>query len=258
VNDPIRLRASPWADPHIVIDKTGMMHLSFTGAYRGASYRDIFYTRNDGTGWDTCQLVTRDGVYHEWYSDIAADRPDNVWVVWDRQDEGPDEFRVYAAHYNGKEWSAEQRLDNDTAYYEFVPQVCLDHQGLPWVVWNGISYSSGHGDVFYNRFQAVGIYEPRKGTTYPNIALKLATCHFSTPVEIGFQLSDPARVDLSVFDLSGRCVAILAQGERQAGTHTVLWDGNVPAGIYICRLRAGRFEVRQKIVLTGHSPGRFR
>jgi hypothetical protein len=103
INDTTIVKVAPWGNPRIVIDRTGTMHVSFTGARVGAMHRDIFYTRNDGSGWSPCQMVTRDSLYDEWYSNIAADRPDNVWVVWDRQGEGLDCPR-FAGHFLKRHW----------------------------------------------------------------------------------------------------------------------------------------------------------
>lgn len=247
VNDTTRVTASPWADPHIVIDRTGMMHLSFTGAYRGASYRDIFYTRNDGTGWDTCQLVTRDVVYDEWISDIAADRPDNVWVIWDRQGEGLDQFRVYASHYDGIEWPSEERLDGDSASNDYTPNVVLDQDGCPWVVWAGISYSAGHFDIFFNRYLTTGVNELSAesglGTGMINAFYKSAG-----EVLITYELSIPSGVSLKIYNQAGMHIATIDAGYKPAGRHIARWDGYVKdgtlarSGVYFCHLKGNKLK----------------
>ncbi len=60
---------------------------------------------------------------------------------------------------------------------------------------------------------------------------------------------DPAvaggRLDLAVYDVSGRRVATLRSGDATAGEQAVSWDGHddggrpVPAGVYVIRLTAG-------------------
>jgi hypothetical protein len=60
-----------------------------------------------------------------------------------------------------------------------------------------------------------------------------------------FALPQKARVELGVYDLQGRCVAVLAKGEYPAGEYTPVWDGRgrngarVGAGVYFYRLVAG-------------------
>jgi len=251
VNDPLRLRASPWADPHIVIDKTGMMHLSFTGAYRGASYRDIFYTRNDGTGWDTCQLVTRDSVYHESFSDIAADRPDNVWVVWDRVSEGPDESQIYASHYDDKEWSAEQRLDNDSAVRDMCPAVCLNQAGYPWVVWNGYIPTSGEQWTFCNRYSPVSVSEPLTGTGRGELALSVPS-PVKDLLRLRYLVPAPMLANITVFDAAGRRVLKTAIHSERAGWETIELNQPLAPGVYLCQLTGAGYVVTQKFVVTGH------
>ena len=58
-----------------------------------------------------------------------------------------------------------------------------------------------------------------------------------------FQLPHPALVELALFDVSGRRVRTLLQGEaRFPGVHEIAWDGRddraarVPSGVYFCRL----------------------
>ena len=64
-------------------------------------------------------------------------------------------------------------------------------------------------------------------------------------VDVSFSLVflvGEARVELAVYDLSGRRVAQLFSGGRSAGPFTVTWDGSGPAretlqpGHYVCRL----------------------
>lgn len=251
VNDTAQFTASPWASPRIVIGRTGMMHLCFTGAKVGASHRDILYSRNDGSGWLPCQMVTRDSLYTEWYSDIAAERPDNVWVTWDRQNEGPDQFRVYASHWDGTAWSSEQRLDDTTtSYYDCSPVVCLDSSGYPWVFWSGSPYSwpSDNDNVFFNRFAEVGLAEAQPSAGYrlqcpnpqrgPHLAARLDVAA-TTPVR------------LTVYDETGRRRAVLADGFMPKGTHVVKSSTVLPPGVYLCRLQTGGTFETSKVILLG-------
>jgi len=58
--------------------------------------------------------------------------------------------------------------------------------------------------------------------------------------QVTFSLPKAANVNLSVFDLAGRKVATLAQGNLPAGQYSREWKGgDVGAGIYFVRLRVG-------------------
>ena len=252
VNDGVRTMASSWANPRIVIDSTGTMHVCFTGAKVGAMHSDIFYSHNDGSGWIACQMVTRDGLYDEWYSDIAADRSDNVWVTWDRENEGPDRFRVHASHFDGQLWSSEQRLDTDSAHYDDCPAVCLDSSGCPVVLWNGIPYSATNFDVFFNRFGRTGIAEAKPAPLAGVTRLRCATLQNSSGLTASFTLNAAAQVRIVLYDEVGRCKAVLADGHMPKGAHTVRCSQFLAPGAYLCRLEAeGQSEV-SKVILLGH------
>lgn len=62
-------------------------------------------------------------------------------------------------------------------------------------------------------------------------------------------LPAPAHVRVSVHDVLGREVAVLARGRHAAGSHTLVWDGQVSggraaAGIYFVHLRTGDGRAR--------------
>ena len=91
----------------------------------------------------------------------------------------------------------------------------------------------------------------------------LYTCSpnpFNAATTIRFDLPVAGYVKLQVFDISGRAVGAsgsgttpstaLADGWREAGTHEVTFDaGDLPSGVYFCRIQTGDFEAVQKMVL---------
>ena len=82
---------------------------------------------------------------------------------------------------------------------------------------------------------------------HPNPCAGEATIRFEIPAR--------ARVEASVYDVSGRLVARLAEGELPGGEHGLRWDGldrsgrRLPSGVYFVRLAALGESVERKIVL---------
>jgi len=71
---------------------------------------------------------------------------------------------------------------------------------------------------------------------------------FAQAARLRYRLPDPARVRLEVFDLLGRRVATLVDGEKEAGPHEVQLDGSrLAAGTYFVRLTAGPETRTQQI-----------
>jgi serine protease AprX len=79
---------------------------------------------------------------------------------------------------------------------------------------------------------------------------------FSSATTISFDLPTASRVELSIFDLSGRKVTTLVDSQMEGGTHKLEWNGvnsngeKLPSGLYICRLSAGSYQSAMKMILT--------
>lgn len=78
---------------------------------------------------------------------------------------------------------------------------------------------------------------------------------FNPMTRIDFSLDRSETVNISVFDLGGRRVATLHQGELGAGEHHVVWNGktdsgaSAPAGQYWYLLKTGSAQVSRSMVL---------
>ncbi|TKJ40447.1 hypothetical protein CEE37_09030 [candidate division LCP-89 bacterium B3_LCP] len=73
---------------------------------------------------------------------------------------------------------------------------------------------------------------------------------FNPVTTIGFSLPEASEVKLTVYDISGRMVAELAEGWREEGTHEAVFDGTgLSSGVYIYRISAGEFNALHKMVL---------
>jgi len=74
---------------------------------------------------------------------------------------------------------------------------------------------------------------------------------FNPTTTIPYQLAKASQVTVEVFDVSGRRVAILDQGQRQAGVHSLQFDGSrLASGTYLIRFRAdGILQTRTMTLL---------
>ena len=84
--------------------------------------------------------------------------------------------------------------------------------------------------------------------------------NFPNPLNPGtsivFSLPEREEVDLAIYDLSGRRVRTLIRGSRDAGFHSVEWDGYTESGtrasngVYFYKLNAGDESQTRKLVVT--------
>jgi hypothetical protein len=84
-------------------------------------------------------------------------------------------------------------------------------------------------------------FKKEKGTVAIMIPEKYALNHnypnpFNPVTTIPFDLPEASRVQIQIYDLTGREVAVVASGQYSAGSHMVTFNGSgLPSGIYIIR-----------------------
>ncbi len=73
---------------------------------------------------------------------------------------------------------------------------------------------------------------------------------FNPTTVIRYDLPQDSAVKLEVFDIAGRHIATLVDGQVTAGSHTVTFDGqNLSSGVYIYRLQAGGTVLSRQLTL---------
>ncbi len=78
---------------------------------------------------------------------------------------------------------------------------------------------------------------------------------FNPETQITFDLPKRAEVSIVIYNSLGQKVRTLVSGTKEAGTHTVVWDGRndqgarVASGVYIYMMRAGDFQQARKMSL---------
>ncbi len=73
---------------------------------------------------------------------------------------------------------------------------------------------------------------------------------FNPSTSINFALPEASNTSLIIYDLLGKEVARLVDGEMSAGYHTATWNAsNVSSGVYFYRLSTGKFTQTRKMLL---------
>ncbi len=73
---------------------------------------------------------------------------------------------------------------------------------------------------------------------------------FNPSTVISYQLAVNSKVQLAVYDMLGREVAVLINGLKSAGTHTVEFNAtNIPSGIYIYKLETENISLTRRMTL---------
>jgi len=73
---------------------------------------------------------------------------------------------------------------------------------------------------------------------------------FNANTNISFDLAEAGNVSLNVYDITGRLVTTLVDGQMDAGEHVVVWDASsVSSGVYFYKLTAGDYSATKSMNL---------
>ncbi len=181
-------------------------------------------------------VQTSDGCY-VWTGILSFDQwNDDAWVV--KTD--PDGNIIYSRNYGGEFWDQGRKIN-------------LTSEGT--VIIAGVWYDvdSNTRDIWLLNFQPAisGVEENYRADIPETIFLKQNYPNpFNAASTIRFGISESRFVTLAVYNLLGEQVDILAKENLPAGKYTKTWNaGNMPSGIYICRLSAGDYNHAVKMIL---------
>ncbi|MGH2568324.1 MAG: T9SS type A sorting domain-containing protein [Bacteroidota bacterium] len=78
---------------------------------------------------------------------------------------------------------------------------------------------------------------------------------FNSTVTIQFTIEQQKEIKLSIFDLLGREVNVLAEGSYQTGRYRTQWQGTnasgalLPTGVYFVRLQSSKATLTKRVLL---------
>jgi len=121
----------------------------------------------------------------------------------------------------------------------------------PDIVWDDMYFTfekleTGNGPVFEEWYNIGEPFETTESVNLQNDSYQLVKAYpnpFNPTTAISYQLSAFSHVNLSVYDVSGREVASLVDGYRNAGVHEVTFDGSgLSSGVYLYQLEVSGSE----------------
>ncbi|MCB0725706.1 MAG: exo-alpha-sialidase [Ignavibacteriae bacterium] len=212
-------------------------------------YFNIFYKRSTDGGitWSTDAPLIASNVYSLYPS--VASSGQIVQVIWCDDRDGNFEIYNKRSTNGGINWGPDTRLTNafDDSIY---PSVSISNQAVH-VVW--IDHRDGNFEIYYKRNPTgnlVGLVNinseiPEKFhlfQNYPN--------PFNPGTKIRFELPVSSNVKLVIYDVLGKEVETLIDGELSAGTYEPKWNAEkLSGGVYFYKLEAGGFVSTKKMVL---------
>lgn len=182
---------------------------------------------------------------------VSASRPASISSDWMNYPGGTEQIcyefnryliaegeRVGDALYDGKYYATS--VYGWDAMYEYMNQYNYNLYGDPALELAGAS---------------AGVVGDPSGT--PGVAIRLLPAHpnpFASSTSLRFVLSAAGPVRVSITDVTGRRVAVLADGEYEAGEFAATWEGTGPSGdplapgLYFAVVESGERRAVRKVV----------
>ena len=195
-------------------------------SYTEGEGSEIYVINKDGTDLLNLTNHSADELRFDW-------SPDGQKIVFDSDRDGNRE--IYVVGRNGDDLT---RLTNNLAQ-DLAPTWGPDEAVVQTILNSPTAINVTNGAL------------PAKlalDQNYPN--------PFNSETVIRFELPSTQEAELSIYGLTGQQVAMLSLGMREAGSHTVRWDGrdpdgrNLASGVYFIRLESGlQIQVRKLLLL---------
>ena len=252
--------------PYIVLDRLVYKYLEGFGLYEAGQVGGSFTTTtNTGITHDT--LIT----YSYWVSPDPF--PVEYSTLYKRVIEEPT-FPIYTF----ENWGAAQLhcafctgtlIAKENLYYmTWVHTIVKKTGALAYSVSPSVNASITDNYIFllgdsvkFSKWYAGSTFYPFTWTDVTNVknqSLKPSDFAlyqnypnpFNPTTKIKYQIPEPGRVKLEVYDVLGRETKIFVNQEQAAGSYEIEFDGtSLPSGVYFYRIETGSYSDTKKLIL---------
>ncbi len=226
-----------------------------TYAHQGSNAADI--QDNSGTA---SSFYHTNGQNVTGYSDLEVE----FWFRAQSMDNSNEDF--WLQYYDGSSWQTVETWARGVDFENgiFYNEVVTISSGSYTFPSNAklrfmCDASANRDDVYIDEIEFRG-YSSSKGARptgdAPALPSEFAVSQnypnpFNPSTVIDFALPATTKVRLAIFDVRGRRVATLADGEFAAGRHSVRWNAaEVASGVYFYRIQAGEFVETKSMMLV--------
>ena len=176
---------------------------------------------------------------------IAIDESGTLWIGADHE---------FVKYDGGNDWTYFDEMN--PPFPEYVcTAIAIDNSGNKWLGgchcenfnrldWWLMAYNEGGVilDIGMDDTESSTVKEFILKQNYPN--------PFNPMTTISYTLPKSSTVSFTIYNLAGQKIETLVSEAQSAGEHEVKWNaGQLPSGVYVCRMQAGEFVQTRKLVL---------
>jgi hypothetical protein len=197
----------------------------------------VYYAYHDGQSWSFPHRIAGGHL-----PAIACDFADKMHVVWTSN--------YVVCHSSGSDtsWSTPEEVFYSSAVRCVSPEIIFNEAGGLELVWT-YRDEPEQAEIYYSSNQLTSREEQCIDVLPGTFQLKQNFPNpFNTSTTIRYQLYQPTKVNLSIYNVTGQHIINLVNEYQDAGYYLVSWNGNnqsgnmVASGIYLCHIQAGRYE----------------
>lgn len=230
----------------------GFTDIHFSDSLKGWKVTNgaIRFTSNAGINWIEQTLPpTGDTIAHNGISRISdPTKNGTIYAV------GPQAFYfipnlrglIFKTTSFGNSWGY-QLPDTSLIRFSGYDFVSFIDNYTGWTykrITGGIFTRSGGDTTIFTGIRNISTEVPENFMLYQNYPNP-----FNPKTIVKFEVKSKEQTDISVYDVSGRSVAVLVSGQLQSGTYETVFDGsNLSSGIYFCVMQSG--SIRQTITMA--------
>ncbi len=255
------------------IDRYGQI---YAATWPGVGDGSIFRSRDDGQSWtNVCRDLTHTAVNGDssFITSMAITPEGKVFV-------GTTNAGVYRSTDSGNSWSSANSGLNNLSIISLASDSngniyaglnvhqngsvsVLPKNGSSWVAidsglpaYVNVLATTADGFVFGGTLAGVYRLQPSLASVQNGKSARLFELASNSPnpftqsTTISFMLPEPSFITLTLYDATGREVAVLLNGFMDAGEHEVPFQrGNTPSGVYFYRLESGGQSATRAMVI---------
>ena len=244
--------------------------VSDTNIFAGTRGGGVFLSTNNGTKWNAVGTSQMDGSVYALVltgSNLLAGTGGGVYISpdkgsnWNSVSAGLESagsvyaLAVYGANLFAGTWSGSVFLstNNGTTWTSTSTSLVAGGPVHALAISNGFLLAGTNNGVWRRPLSEVTSTSVETGRVDLPAAFSLAQNYpnpFNPSTTIRYSLPTSANVSLAVFNTLGQQVALLQNGEQEAGYHEVRFDASgMASGVYFYRIHAGTYVETRKLLL---------
>ena len=137
-------------------------------------------------------------------------------------------------------------LNNYNSQNVYLAIRCVSDDAFVFYI-DDVSVHSDGGSLVSGDDPIIPIVNTKLDSNYPN--------PFNPSTTIRYSLKEAGPVSIEIYNIKGQLVRTLVQDVKEAGNHTVIWNGldknnsSVSSGIYFYKMNAGKYSSTKKLIM---------